>query len=529
MDWIVDIDRQTRFLWLYGPAGAGKSAIEQTIAELCYQKNYLAASFFFSRSASDRNRKTFLITTIVDQLIVSIPEIREHVGNALYSNPSIFARSLEAQMDALVVQPLEAAASSCGVEFMNHRPKVIVLDGLDECHDPESQRYILKVLINSINKHSIPFSFIVASRPEQHIREAFDVKLLSSLTTRLVLDDKYHPDADIRMFLQSKFQDIKNRHPSHAHLSSSWPSDEEVERLVQKSSGQFIYASTVIKFIDSHRHWPPDRLDIIFGISPRGKTTPFAEIDSLYLHILTSASDNIDRALEIFAVLLFLHHRELQITPRFIESFLTLREGEVFTILSDLHSIMAVPSADERDLPLRFFHASLGDFLTDHSRSGDTFFLDTGVCHGNIVNRIMKQLMSPASGSRLYFPYLYFPYLTYWVLSIIALAHVEKQSLQAVFPEQCLKATPDPDFLSDLYCFDISLCPHRPSLARTSHITQIFTERFDAINSTSRVPELLVWMQSQVCLFIIVPLILNDPHCTSITSIETPWSEEWPL
>ena len=30
MDWVEDIDRQTRFLWLYGPAGAGKSAIEQT-------------------------------------------------------------------------------------------------------------------------------------------------------------------------------------------------------------------------------------------------------------------------------------------------------------------------------------------------------------------------------------------------------------------------------------------------------------------------------------------------------------------
>ena len=96
MDWVEDIDRQTRFLWLYGPAGAGKSAIEQTIAELCYQKNYLASSFFFSRSVSDRNRKTFLITTIVDQLIVSIPEIREHVGNALYNNPSILTQSLEA-------------------------------------------------------------------------------------------------------------------------------------------------------------------------------------------------------------------------------------------------------------------------------------------------------------------------------------------------------------------------------------------------------------------------------------------------
>ena len=405
MDWIVDIDRQTRFLWLYGPAGAGKSAIEQTIAELCYQKNYLAASFFFCRSISNRNRKTLLITTIVDQLIVSIPEIREHVGVALYNNPSLLTRSLEAQIEALIVEPLEAATTSCGLDFMNHRPKVIILDGLDECHEPESQRYILKVLMNSINKHSIPFSFILASRPEQHIREAFDVKPLSLLTTRLVMDDKYQPDVDIRVFLQSKFLDIKNRHPSRAHLPSPWPSDEEVERLVQKSSGQFIYASTVIKFIDSHRHWPPDRLDIIFGISPRGKTTPFAAIDSLYLHILTSASNNIDTALEIFAVLLFLHHWELKITPQFIESFLSLREGVVFTILSDLLSIMAVPSADERDLPLRFFHASLGDFLTDHLRSGDTFFLDSGVCHRNIVNRIIKQLMNPASGSRLHFPY----------------------------------------------------------------------------------------------------------------------------
>ena len=163
---------------MYGPAGAGKSAIEQTIAELCYQMNLLAASFFFSRSVNGRNSKTFLITTIVYQLIVSIPEIREHVGNALYNNPSLLVQSLEAQMDALVVKPLEMAASSCGVDFMNSRPKVIVLDGLDECGDAESQRYILKVLVNSINKHSIPFSFILASRPEQHIREAFDVNLL---------------------------------------------------------------------------------------------------------------------------------------------------------------------------------------------------------------------------------------------------------------------------------------------------------------------------------------------------------------
>ena len=104
---------------------------------------------------------------------------------------------------------------------------------------------------------------------------------------------------------------------------------------------------------------------------------------------------------------------------------------------------------------------------------------------------------------------------------MLVLMYFEKKSLQAVFPEQCLKATPDLELICNLYGFDMSLCPHQPSLARTPHITHIFKETFDAINSTNRVPELLVWMQSQVCLSIIVLFILNDFHCTFIET-ETP-------
>ena len=44
--------------------------------------------------------------------------------------------------------------------------------------------------------HSIPFSFILASRPEQHIREAFDVKPLSLLQKYCrrasIFDNDYH-------------------------------------------------------------------------------------------------------------------------------------------------------------------------------------------------------------------------------------------------------------------------------------------------------------------------------------------------
>ena len=81
---------------------------------------------------------------------------------------------------------------------------------------------------------------------------------------------------------------------------------------------------------------------------------------------------------------------------------------------------------------------------------------------------------------------------------MIALTDSEKHSLRAAFPEYCLKATPDPEFLLNLYDFDMSMCPHRVWVKITSVITEFFMELFDSINSKSRVPELLVWMQGQV-------------------------------
>ncbi|KDR76677.1 hypothetical protein GALMADRAFT_21178, partial [Galerina marginata CBS 339.88] len=48
MDWIIGkVGWEGYFMWLYGPAGAGKSAIAQTIAEMCQSNNTLLASFFF--------------------------------------------------------------------------------------------------------------------------------------------------------------------------------------------------------------------------------------------------------------------------------------------------------------------------------------------------------------------------------------------------------------------------------------------------------------------------------------------------
>ena len=386
MDWVNDLEKVALFLWMYGPAGAGKSAIAQTIAEMCYKAGILAASFFFSRNAPGRNNEVFLIATLVYQLTLAIPEIRERVGKALETDPLLFSRSLEAQLQALVVDPLNAAAlEEHGVQTLRSRPTFIILDGLDECSGPKTQRYILDIFVGAITQLTVPLFLLVASRPEANIRDAFNEPFLSSSAIRIVLDDTYHPDADIRLFLKSRFQDVIRKHPRLQRVQPSWPSDVDIELLVQKSSGQFIYASTAMKYLDVFTHWPPDRLDVIFGLSTSRDGTPFSELDIFYDHILSSVS-KVEKIIEILSFLLLVQFWNK--TKMVVEDFLLLRRGEVDIVLSDIHSLVSVPTSDNESGELRIFHASLPDFLLDRSRSG-RFYLDKGEASTKITRYCM--------------------------------------------------------------------------------------------------------------------------------------------
>ncbi|KAF8806738.1 hypothetical protein BYT27DRAFT_6607351 [Phlegmacium glaucopus] len=392
MTWINDLQKIFFFMWLYGPAGAGKSAIAQSIAELCYDANILAASFFFSRTAVGRNDESHLILTLVYQLCLSMPAIRKYVEDAIERDPLVLSRSLAAQICSLVADPIRCALSD-EKDAMSLRsgPKLIIIDGLDECGTAKSQRYVLSVLATAVQQIPLPISFLVASRPEQIIRDTFNVEPLDSMTRKLALDDSYRPDEDIMLFFQSKFDQIKQNHPLRSLLPPEWPSHSQLVRLVQKSSGQFIYASTVMKYLDSLHHRPTDGLDIIFGLSNPGVDTPFAELDTLYIHIFSNVKD-LNKALEILSLLL-LKQTDMPLTPRLLEKLFFLRYGDVYIILSDLQSLMDVPAPAINKDPseIRIYHASLGDFLLDKSRSAK-FYIDAGSAHATLTGYFLKHL-----------------------------------------------------------------------------------------------------------------------------------------
>jgi len=226
---------------------------------------------------------------------------------------------------------------------------------------------------------------LIASRPEQHISLAFNAGLLPSITTRLALNESYLPDEDIQLFLTDKFQEIKSSHPLRAYISPQWPLPSVLERLVNKSSGQFIYASTVIKYISSIRHKPMDRLDVALGLRPPQRELPFAELDALYTHILASVED-VDRVLEILSALLLFDPTPLIWSSSRVERILSLQHGDTELYLGDLSSIVNINM-----YIIRVLHASFTDFLVDPTRSKQ-FWINPRARHTVFAHRCLQSL-----------------------------------------------------------------------------------------------------------------------------------------
>jgi len=400
MKWIKrEEDLDGFIMWLYGPAGAGKSAIAETIAEMCEQEMILLASFFFSRNDPSRSTVKPLIATIVYQITLNLPDVREAILSAIEHDPLIFSKSFAVQVKTLIVAPLQLLAEEGYFNDPSSR-RLVIIDGLDECSDTKVQQNILQVLADAQQQHRLPLVFLVASRPEQHISLTFNTRSLSTITSRLALDDSYLPEEDIKLFLAHKFQEIKSTHQLRAYIPSEWPLPNVLEQLVQKSSGKFIYASTVICYVSSIRHKPVDRLDIILGLRPPQRDLPFAELDALYTHILAGVED-IEHALEILSVIFFCEnpkHNIIWNDSRWnIEDFLCLQPGDVELYLGDLNSLITIDRWGE----ICVLHASLTDFFVDPTRS-KKFWINYQARHTAFARRCLQVLQIPALGKQVY-------------------------------------------------------------------------------------------------------------------------------
>jgi len=363
IDWIAgsNEDNRDKFVtWLSGAAGAGKSAIGRSVCERCKEEGTLLASFFFGSSDSTRNHSQFFVATIAYQICLASPGLRSAVSSAVEYDPLVFDRSLRTQLKLLVMDPLLA-------NFANQpqrAPCLIVVDGLDECLDQASQREILDALFYFASASSFPIRVLVCSRRESQIVTMFNATRMSALLFKIILDDEYNSEDDIELYLRDQFQKIRETHIFKASIPSSWPSEDQLDELKYKSSGQFIYATIVIRYVESSLHRPQQRLDAILGLRPPFKDLPFSELDALYLHLLT-INDDTPRAADILAILALYD----EINPADIDKMLSLESGEAEVCLSRIAAIVNVGLTLDHIFAASLLHKSFGDFLFDSDRS----------------------------------------------------------------------------------------------------------------------------------------------------------------
>ncbi|KAJ2929844.1 hypothetical protein H1R20_g7227, partial [Candolleomyces eurysporus] len=410
VSWILHGDGEgepKKILWITGPAGTGKTAIMGSIADTCHKKGLLACGFFFSSFAGSTNRRTkrCLLATFAYQLVQhdGLRDVGERILSCVERNPAIFERQLEVQLDQLLLQPLRDGRKAPGSPTW---PKVIVVDGLDECdaehygdapRSPQAaalakeadQTEILYALLKAANDPSFPFRIIIASRPE-HVIQSFFTDVASHATRRIFLDEKYNPDADMTLFLESKFADIQRRY----QLPTSWPSKDVKRNLVQNASGQFIYVATVMRFINESSAPPHKVLDQVLKLRvTNASNNPFGPLDALYTHILNLSPNppvTVRWLKLIFCTSYLIPKSDDPLSARFVRLFLESYPGEASYVFRGLNSLVSIPLIDDHTSPYSLFHKSLTDFMRDRSRCANNLYEEYRYTVDLYVNRYLQ-------------------------------------------------------------------------------------------------------------------------------------------
>ena len=355
----------TQVCWLSGPAGTGKTTVAHTIATEYDKSGRLAASFFFWRKTGDRDNIKKLVATLAYQIAQKIPfakdAMEENLGLTNDQEPfkvldDRFSKSsIEDRLSKLIISDADPTA-----------PDLLVIDGLDECSSDDG----IHRMVKWIRMNQLPFRFLLTSRPEPEIETLFISGPHPEVQTLSLTESQ----SDIRKYFVEELEKvwpaqrrIKERGPSQ------WPSQSDLERLVEKSEGLFVYAATAVRHIGDSEGYPSKRLEEVLKLH-KG-------LDPLYAQVIDEA-----RKQDCFDIVMgSIMYLKSPLSVNDLSTILLtlnkhLTPPGIFSALRRCHSILSIPEGST----INPYHASLRDFLTDKSRS-TTLFLAPATCHGQLM------------------------------------------------------------------------------------------------------------------------------------------------
>ncbi|KAJ7351476.1 hypothetical protein DFH08DRAFT_694499 [Mycena albidolilacea] len=212
--WAVGQDFTSSIFWLYGPAGAGKSAIMQTLCRRLDHSRRLGGSFFFKRAHTTRGNAKVQFATLAYQLALQNQIFKDPISQAVEDCPSVIGRSLDVQLQELIVEPCQFLRTRPPTIQLSHfvenfKPLIFLIDGLDECEGQNIQQELLRLIGDAVLQNPRMLRILIASRPEPHIREIFERPFAKPFSRNLIIARAF---ADVEKYLKDEFSRIHHEH-----------------------------------------------------------------------------------------------------------------------------------------------------------------------------------------------------------------------------------------------------------------------------------------------------------------------------
>jgi ABC-type dipeptide/oligopeptide/nickel transport system ATPase subunit len=362
--WFMDDSPNHRSIfWLSGIAGTGKTTVSQSVCAML--KPHLGAVFFFSRNSAERRRPSSILPTLIYQLAYKRPAIQEAICDVIAQDPDISMKAVQIQFQKLISEGLMQ------VRGAGLAPVLFVLDAVDECNKEGGKEggLFIPLLVSHLSDLPIRIKIFITSRPEASIQKMLVVPTASATCYVLHEIEKGVVQADIERYLRVEFAIIANNHD----LAHPWPTHEQLQQLAERADGLFIYASTAIKFV-SESIFPTRSLDMFLEANTHTSHVTYATLDNVYMQIIcsipreaTGYSSAIFRDV-VGAIVVLQQPMSMQGLGKLLQVDINIIRG----ILLPLYSLLDIKSLDR---PIRVFHPSFPDFITNRERCTDTDLL----------------------------------------------------------------------------------------------------------------------------------------------------------
>jgi len=210
------------------------------------------------------------------------------------------------------------------------------------------------------------------------------------------------------LYLRGEFKNILRRR-NCLHLSSSWPTNDNIQTLVDAAAGLFAHSAAALRQVGYPSDWQfheglQSVLDAVSQAGNQASTSPFSQLDALYFHIMSQIPEGILPSAQLFLCFGVRYDIDNGFYASRLCNDLRLSESTFRDISHYLHAVVAYEasfdpfsSIDPRiDFTrslfdqgqwfhpessflyylrsvhglLRFYHKSFYDFLCDPARSG---------------------------------------------------------------------------------------------------------------------------------------------------------------